>query len=279
MDHIWWASSRLNKTKYFRLRLSDDVGTERPETDLRLTWDWPETDLRLPWDFPETALRLPWDWPGTDLRLTWDWPETDLRLTWDWPETDLRLTWDRTMRERWRFSALDKLVPDGQTDRQTDWHPELLTEPKRQQDSKWGHSWTIHYFTYPSPPCNVLCLGKKLSRVFSRVTEALDWITESIGDGQCYHWPINVELNGLMDIKSTYLLLLRCQFSWVKTFNLLLNHLLRIWAHAENWLTSRIIDCFYSYHYYKNVKSNWTGFPFFDKNSKDQDISRFSFLI
>ena len=26
-----------NKTKYFRLRLSDEVGTERPETDLRLT--------------------------------------------------------------------------------------------------------------------------------------------------------------------------------------------------------------------------------------------------
>ena len=29
--------SILNKTKYFRLRLSDEVGTERPETDLRLT--------------------------------------------------------------------------------------------------------------------------------------------------------------------------------------------------------------------------------------------------
>ena len=26
-----------NKTKYFRLRLSDEVSTERPETDLRLT--------------------------------------------------------------------------------------------------------------------------------------------------------------------------------------------------------------------------------------------------
>ena len=26
-----------NKTKYFRLRLSDEVGTETPETDLRLT--------------------------------------------------------------------------------------------------------------------------------------------------------------------------------------------------------------------------------------------------
>ena len=45
-------------------------------------------------------------------------------------ETDLRLTWDRPMRERWRFSALDKLVPDRQTDGRTDWLPELLTEPK-----------------------------------------------------------------------------------------------------------------------------------------------------
>ena len=28
-----------NKTKYFRLRLSDEVGTERPETDLRQTYE------------------------------------------------------------------------------------------------------------------------------------------------------------------------------------------------------------------------------------------------
>ena len=30
-------ATQVNKTKYFRLRLSDEVGTERPETDLRLT--------------------------------------------------------------------------------------------------------------------------------------------------------------------------------------------------------------------------------------------------
>ena len=93
------AVNRHNKTKYFRLHLSDEVSTERPETDLRLTWDWPEkpqTDLRGTSDWPEADLRLiwDWDWPETDLRLTWDWPETDLRLTWDWPETDLKLTWD-----------------------------------------------------------------------------------------------------------------------------------------------------------------------------------------
>ncbi len=29
----------FNKTKYFRLRLSDEVSTERPETDLRLPYD------------------------------------------------------------------------------------------------------------------------------------------------------------------------------------------------------------------------------------------------
>ena len=58
-----------------------------------------------------------------DLGQTWDWPETDLRLTWDWP-----------MSERWRFSALDKLVPDGRTDRQTERQSDSLgslTEPKR----------------------------------------------------------------------------------------------------------------------------------------------------
>ena len=32
----------------------------------------------------------------------------------------------------------------------------------------------------------VTFLGKKLSGVYARVTEALDWITESIADGQCY---------------------------------------------------------------------------------------------
>ena len=36
----------LNKANYFRLRLSDELGTERPQRDLRDTWDWPETDLR-----------------------------------------------------------------------------------------------------------------------------------------------------------------------------------------------------------------------------------------
>ena len=28
-----------NKTKYFRLHLSDEVGTERPKTDLRQTYE------------------------------------------------------------------------------------------------------------------------------------------------------------------------------------------------------------------------------------------------
>ena len=121
-----------NKTKYFMLRLSDEVGTERPETDLRLTSDWPDndTDLRLAWDWPDTDLWLTCDWPETGLKLAWHWPVTDLWLTWDWPETDLRQTCERPMRKRWRFSALDHLVPDRRTDRRTEWLPELLTEPK-----------------------------------------------------------------------------------------------------------------------------------------------------
>ena len=73
-----------NKTKYFRLRLTDEVRSERPKRDLGLTWNWPGTDLRQ--------------------------------------------IWDRPMRERWRFSALDKLVPDRRTDRRTDrltpWAPD-----------------------------------------------------------------------------------------------------------------------------------------------------------
>ena len=38
MTGVCWTNwTFYNKTKYFRLRLSDKVGTERPETDLRLT--------------------------------------------------------------------------------------------------------------------------------------------------------------------------------------------------------------------------------------------------
>ena len=40
---------KSNKTKYFRLRLSDEVNTKRPETDLRLPWDCPEFILKSSW--------------------------------------------------------------------------------------------------------------------------------------------------------------------------------------------------------------------------------------
>ena len=62
-----------NKMKYFRLRLSYRIGTERPETDMRQIWD-------------------------------------------------------RPIRERWIFSALDKLVPDGRIDTQIFWLLELMME-------------------------------------------------------------------------------------------------------------------------------------------------------
>ena len=108
----------FNKTKYFRLCLTDEVSSERPKGDLRLTWDWPETDLRLTWDWTETELRLTWDWPETDLG-----PETDLRLTWDWPRTELGLTWDWPEWERWRLKALDKFGPNRRTQIVTSWAP------------------------------------------------------------------------------------------------------------------------------------------------------------
>ena len=105
--NFWFSDFFYNKTKYFRLRLTDEVSSERSKRDLKETWDWPGTDLRLTWDvrltwdwlvltwdWPGTDLGLTWNWPGTDLRLTWDAPETDLGCTWDWPKTDLRLTWD-----------------------------------------------------------------------------------------------------------------------------------------------------------------------------------------
>ena len=82
-----------NKTKYFRLRLSDEVGTERPETDLRLTWDWPKTDLGL---------------------------------TWDWPETDLRQTYERKMKIQWLIALCA-----GRTDRRTEWLLGLLDGAKK----------------------------------------------------------------------------------------------------------------------------------------------------
>ena len=59
------------------------------------------------------------------MRLTWDWPETDLRLTWDWPETDLRLTYEGKM----KIQCLQQLCA-RRTDRRTEWHLGLLSEPK-----------------------------------------------------------------------------------------------------------------------------------------------------
>ena len=90
--------------------------------DVTLTWHWPATDPRLTWDWPETDLILTWDLPEADLRLTWDyWPET----TRDWPETDLRLHYERKMKiQCFRQTCA------GRTDVHTEWHPELLTEPK-----------------------------------------------------------------------------------------------------------------------------------------------------
>ena len=44
-------SSEINKTKYFRLSLTDEG------SKLRETWDWLETDLRPTWGQPETDLR------------------------------------------------------------------------------------------------------------------------------------------------------------------------------------------------------------------------------
>ena len=105
MGFTWvWKNMFLwtkNKTKYFRLRLTDKVISEIPKRDLRLTLEWPGTDQG--WT---------WDWPKTDLRLTCDRPETDLNR----PETDLRLT-QTTL--RWRLRPLDNFVPNRRTDRQT----------------------------------------------------------------------------------------------------------------------------------------------------------------
>ena len=80
-----------NKTKYFRLRHTDEVRSERPKRDQRLTWDWPETDLRLTWD-----------WPGTDLGLTWDWPGTDLMKI----ESSGQTFTEQTDRRRFAFTGL-----------------------------------------------------------------------------------------------------------------------------------------------------------------------------
>ena len=44
-----------NKTKYFRLRLTDEVSSDRPKKDLR-----PETDLGLTWDWPERKKWILW---------------------------------------------------------------------------------------------------------------------------------------------------------------------------------------------------------------------------
>ena len=49
-------------------------------------------------------------------------------------------------------------------------------------DSRIDGKWKL----FMNERIHVSLVGKKLSGVYARVTEALDWIIESIGDGQCY---------------------------------------------------------------------------------------------
>ena len=87
-----------NKTKYFRLRLSDKVSTERPETDLRLTWSHPEESDAKRWRIRaldklgtnertngRTNIVTPWaPWRSQKYLLLsseWDW---SWHRDWDW---------------------------------------------------------------------------------------------------------------------------------------------------------------------------------------------------
>ena len=110
----------------------------------------------------EVSLRVKWS-PRDPVSLTLE--ETDLRQTWDWPETDLRQ--NRTMRERWRFSSLEHLVPDGRTDRQTDtlssWRSQkVLYLPKKNfLISKLSYGWGFRRTME-----NILLLKFKISTMF-----------------------------------------------------------------------------------------------------------------
>ena len=66
--------------------------------------------------------------------------------SWSHPEVFMDSSWshhEEFEAERWRLSALDKLVPNGQTDRRTEWHPELLSEPINKIIIPFTHSHTF----------------------------------------------------------------------------------------------------------------------------------------
>ena len=117
--------SNLNKTKYFRLRLSDSVGLREvvqwlesfevhPEVILKSSWSpsWGPS-----WGNPEVILKSSWSHPEGILKSIL---RSILRSSWSHPAVILKSSCSHAWKyepERWTLSALDK---DGQMDRQTD---------------------------------------------------------------------------------------------------------------------------------------------------------------
>ena len=61
--------SNINKTKYFRLRLSYKVSSESWEKELSETWERPGRDLRETRERPKWGPRETWEIPDKDLNI------------------------------------------------------------------------------------------------------------------------------------------------------------------------------------------------------------------
>ena len=86
---------------------------------------WSHPVLKTSWRHPEDILKSSWSHPEVILKSSWSHPEVIMKSSWCDHEVWLKI--------RWRLSALEHFVPDGQTDRHTDRQSDTLGSCRSQK--------------------------------------------------------------------------------------------------------------------------------------------------
>ena len=87
-----------------------------------------EVILKSFWSHPEVILKSYWSHIEVILKSSWSHPEVILKSSWSHHEVCL-IIWAKNKKIEC-FRALCAKLTEGQMDRQTEWHPELLLKPK-----------------------------------------------------------------------------------------------------------------------------------------------------
>ena len=130
----------------------------------QVIWGCPEDVLKTSWSHPEVILKSSWSHPEVILKSSSSHPQ----VIWGCHEEILKTSWshhEESEAERWRLNALDNLVPDRQTGRQTKWHPELLSEPKISWLPQFGQDPSFFNILCASSLIFMLAVRQQVSQV------------------------------------------------------------------------------------------------------------------